>query len=56
MLTLELQQQQVNIIQELLQRYEHESEKFLNNIFRGDDSLVHHFVPENKTVIGVQSS
>ena len=55
MLTLELQQQQVDISQELLQRYERESEAFLNNIFRGDDSLVHHFVPGNKTVIGVQS-
>jgi len=27
--TLELQQQQVNISQELLQRYEHESDEFL---------------------------
>ena len=53
MLTLELQQQQVNISQELLQRYEHESVEFLNHIFRGDDSLMHHFVPGNKTVNGV---
>jgi len=55
MLTLELQQQQVDISQELLQRYEHESDEFLNNIFRGDDSLLHHFVPGNKTVNGVKS-
>jgi len=55
MLALQLQQHQADISQELLQRYGHENDEFLNNIFRGDDSLVHHFVPGNKTVNGVQS-
>jgi hypothetical protein len=38
MFTLELQQQQVDVSQELLPHYENESVEFLNNIFRGDDS------------------
>lgn len=37
MLTPELKQKQVDIIQELLWRYEHESDEFLKkNIVRGD--------------------
>jgi hypothetical protein len=55
MLTPELQQQQVDITQELLPRYEHANDEFLNNIIKGDDSLVHYFVPGNKAVDGDQS-
>ena len=47
-LTQELKDRRVDACQELLRRYEEESEDFLAHIVTGDETWVHYFQPETK--------
>ena len=48
MLTPENKQNRVEICEELLKRYREEGDQFLLNTVTGDESLIHHFDPEEK--------
>ncbi|RUS74366.1 hypothetical protein EGW08_017875 [Elysia chlorotica] len=47
-LTVEMKAQRKTICTQLLERFTHDSERFLRSIITGDESWVHHYDPESK--------
>jgi hypothetical protein len=44
------------VCSDFLSRYEADGESFLSRIVTGDETCIHHFEPETKTVNGMASS